>query len=194
MVSRQTRRRRVLGKKTTPTLLQACSERFMAGGASGAAGGRAVGRTEGRSRARRLSSWRAICLPLAWSRGAHEAGRSVEHILPAFSLTHSPEAAPSRRRPAVVGRQAVSTASAGRLHGPRVGAERRGRPQRALAEPPPFAHHLQSARAKAEQRCFGAWLRRGGGPGGCRGAPSWERFVCVVAVVVVVRRLSNKRP
>ena len=44
------------------------------------------------------------------------------------------------------------------------------RPQRALAEPPPpHSRRPQSASAKAEQRCFGAWLRRGGGPEAAEG-------------------------
>ena len=82
----------------------------MAGGASGAAGGRAAGGTEARGRARRLSSWRAIPLLLAWSRRAHEAERQVQHS-PCIDDAHScSEAArkPAGARPVSGCRQAVS--------------------------------------------------------------------------------------
>ena len=144
----------------------------MAVGASGAAGGRVAGRTEGRSRAGRLSSWRAICLLVAWSRRAHEAGRSVEHLPCIATLTHSPKRHRSRRRPATSRPASRIAASAGRVHGPRGGPERRGRPQRALAEPPPPAQPPQPARAKAGQRCFGAWAETRRRAEGCRRAPS----------------------
>ena len=164
----------------------------MAGGASGAVGGRAAGRTEGRSRAGRLSSWCAIPLLLAWSRGAHDAGRSVQHsacIDDAHSFSEAAQKPPAPGRPA--GRQAVSQPLPV-VYTARASVRSAGGGPQSAQKPPPPAQPPQSARAKAGQRCFGAWAETRRRAEGCRRAPSWARFVCVVADVVVVRRLSGE--
>ena len=195
-VSRQIRQRRVDGKRTAPTLLQACRRRFMAGGASGAAGGRAAGRTEGRSRTRRLSSWRAIPLLLAWSRRAHEAERQVQRspciddAQSFFEAARKPAGArpvsgcrqPYPQPPPVVCTARASVRSAG---------GGRSAPWRSRRRP---HSRLNLRDQKQGKDVLALGLRRGGGPKAAEGRRAWGRFVCVVADVVVVRRLSDKRP